>query len=128
MAAGGGVGTGIRYALESTWIASPGQFPWATYAINISGAFLLGALLAALVRRGAATTAARNIRLALGTGLLGGYTTYSTFAVEVLGLGGAGHGVLAGVYALGSLAVGAAAAWAGIALARTFTPSQAGPP
>ena len=79
-------------------------------------------------RRGAATTAARNIRLALGTGLLGGYTTYSTFAVEVLGLGGAGHGVLAGVYALGSLAVGAAAAWAGIALARTFTPSQGGPP
>jgi fluoride exporter len=79
---GGAAGTGARYLL-SGWLlrlAGPG-FPWGTLAVNVLGSFLLGLLMqVALTTELLSPTA----RLALGTGVLGGFTTYSTFNYETL--------------------------------------------
>jgi CrcB protein len=92
--------------------------PWTTLTINVAGSLLLGALLEALARTGADEGWRRSARLTLGTGVLGGFTTYSTFAVEtVQRLTPAAHFVgLA--YAVASVVLGASAAAIGYLLAR----------
>ncbi|MEV6306199.1 CrcB family protein [Actinoplanes sp. NPDC051861] len=97
VSAGGVLGALARYAISAAW---PGT-PWATWAINVSGCFLIGALYTLVDRR--------IPRLFLGTGVLGGYTTFSTATVQVPE---AGLGYLAATL-IGSLL----AAWAGSALA-----------
>ncbi|MEP7009859.1 MAG: fluoride efflux transporter CrcB [Acidobacteriota bacterium] len=77
---GGAVGTAARYLL-SGWIlrtAGPG-FPWGTLAVNTIGSFLLGLLMAV-----GSTSLSPTLRLALTTGVMGGFTTYSTFNYETL--------------------------------------------
>lgn len=119
---GGALGTAIRAALEAAFPAQPGGWPWATFLINVSGAFVLGLLLETLSRRGPDAGARQLVRLGLGTGVMGGYTTYSTFAVETVRLIGTGA-VLAGFgYAVGSVVLGLAAALAGSRLAARLTP------
>ncbi len=113
---GGAFGTAVRAALESAFPAQPGGWPWITFAINVSGSFLLGLLLETLSRRGPDAGLRRYLRLGVGTGVMGGYTTYSTFAVEtvrLLGLGGAATFLGIG-YALGSVVLGLLAAFAGM--------------
>lgn len=80
---GGALGTLARYEIEATWPAGEG-IPWATLSINCSGAFLLGVLVSVVIARvaGSGHPLAPLVRPALGTGLLGGYTTFSTFMVE----------------------------------------------
>ncbi len=109
---GGSVGTAVRNLIETAFRTPPGQFPWATFVINVTGAFLLGALVEVLVL--AAPGRRRALQLTFGTGLLGGYTTYSTFVLETLGLGGAGMAGAASAvaYAAASLVAGFAAALA----------------
>jgi CrcB protein len=120
--AGGVVGTAVRAALETAFPAQPGGWPWATFAINVTGAFLLGLLLETLARRGPDAGARQLLRLGLGTGVMGGYTTYSTFAVETVRLLGAGA-VLSGLgYALGTVLLGLAAALAGGRMAARLSP------
>lgn len=110
--AGGTVGTLVRAVAEDAFGAHAGEWPWTTFAINVLGSFLLGLLVAVLTRVGDES----RVRLALGTGLLGGFTTYSTFVVEVDQLLRDGHlGVGAG-YALGSVLLGVTAAAAGVLL------------
>jgi fluoride exporter len=113
---GGAIGTAARAALESAFPAQPGGWPWTTFAINVTGSFLLGLLLETLSRRGPDAGLRRYLRLGLGTGVMGGYTTYSTFAVETVRLLGLGGGaVVVGLgYALGSVVLGLAAAFAGM--------------
>ena len=118
VAAGGAVGTTLRFALETTFGAGPGQFPWATFGINVSGALVLGALLEALSLVTLDGGRRRALQLTLGTGLLGGYTTYSTFVLETVALGGGGDLTLAAIYAGASLLTGFLAAWAAMALVR----------
>ena len=97
VAAGGCAGTLVRAALERAWPAAPGHLPTTTLAINLVGA------------------------LALGTGVLGGLTTHSTFILEshrLLASGGAaGHAALGAAYLVGSMAVGLTAAGLGLWLA-----------
>ncbi|WP_367948571.1 CrcB family protein [Rathayibacter sp. VKM Ac-2857] len=90
VAAGGTVGTAARSA---TVLALPplGTVPVATIAVNLVGAFLLGLLLAGLARRGPDTGGRRTLRLLLGTGVLGGFTTYSTFSLDTVALLEAGR-------------------------------------
>lgn len=76
------MGTLIRAALSAVFPHEVGTWPWATFTINLVGAFVLSFLLEALGRRGPDTGVRRLIRLGAGTGVLGGFTTYSTFAVE----------------------------------------------
>ncbi|WP_313409865.1 CrcB family protein [Aeromicrobium sp.] len=109
---GGAAGTLIRALLEESFGAGPGEWPWATFAINVGGSFLLGLLVAVVTRWGGDP----RVRLALGTGLLGGFTTYSTFVVEVDQLLRAGHVGLGAGYALGSVLLGVAASAAGLLL------------
>ncbi len=115
---GGSIGTGIRAGLSSAFPHGPGEWPWATFGINLTGALLLGILLEVLAGTGPDRGWRRVVRLGLGTGVLGGFTTYSTFAVETVELLRAGAW-LAGIgYALGSVLVGLVAAWSGVLLAR----------
>lgn len=114
VAIGGTVGTALR-ALLTIAIPPQGQFPVAIFGINVLGAFLLGALLESLARRGPDMGGRRALRLLLGTGVLGGFTTYSALATDAMLLVGDSVGT-ALLYALGTIVLGAVATWAGIAL------------
>ena len=123
---GGTLGTACRYligqamssrpaATASRW---PAGFPLSTFAINICGAFLLGVLLELLSHAGLDRGWRRMIRLLVGTGFLGGFTTYSALATDTVGLIHAGHLAEAAGFALGTALVGLAACFAGVLLAR----------
>lgn len=115
VAAGGCAGTLVRAALERAWPASPGHLPVTTLALNVVGALALGLLLGALGE------GRPRLRLALGTGVLGGLTTHSTFILEshrLLTSGGdGGHPVLGAAYLVGSMVAGLVAAGLGLRLA-----------
>lgn len=116
--AGGSVGTLIRAVIEGAWPAD--GWPWATFAINVTGSFVLGVLLTALARSGDDVGWRRMARLGAGTGLIGGYTTYSTYVLEGDLLVSSGQTVLAIAYFVTSIVLGAFAALGGILLARRF--------
>ncbi len=113
--AGGAIGTCIRYLL-STVVPMWNGLPVATFAINVTGAFLLGWLLETLSRGGPDQGARRAIRLFVGTGILGGYTTYSSFVVDTDGLIASAQLGNSIFYGLATVLVGAAASTAGILL------------
>lgn len=117
MLAGGGIGSVIRYAVTFgiTQRLGPG-FPWWTFIINITGSFVIG-----IVAEGVQTRAfggAPLLRVFLMTGVLGGYTTFSTFSLDAWQLINERVALLAFAYAAGSVILGIAAAFAGIALVR----------
>lgn len=113
---GGAAGTGARYLLSGWLLAALGMaFPYGTLAANLIGSFLLGAIMhVALTTNWIAPT----LRLALTTGIMGGFTTYSTFNYETLQyLRQEAWGLVA--WNLGANVVGClAAGMAGLALAR----------
>ncbi len=121
IAAGGAAGTAVRAVLERAVPAHPGQWPWTTFSINLTGAFILGLLLELLVRSGPDSGWRRRVRLSVGTGVLGGYTTYSTFAVEVGHLATGPLPLLGPMYAVTSVVLGVLAAAAGIASGARLT-------
>ena len=114
--AGGLVGTALRYLLGVGSPTAAGAWPAVTLGINLVGAFALGLLLEALTRVGPDVGARRIVRLGVGTGLLGSFTTYSTLALDVVHQIEAGHVGAAAAYAAVSLLGGLAAAGAGVAL------------
>lgn len=116
VALGGMVGTASREVL-SIIVPSVWGIPVIILLINIVGAFALGALLEALARRGADEGRRRSLRLLLCTGVLGGFTTYSALATDTSELLADGRAGAAIGYALATLLVGAAATFAGIAIA-----------
>lgn len=113
--AGGTLGTLARHLL-SLVIPAWGGMPVPTFVINVTGAFLLGWLLRALTHRGPDHGARRAVRLFAGTGFLGGYTTYSAFALDVDGLIASSDVGAAVLYGLATVVVGAAAGFGGLAL------------
>lgn len=113
VAVGGVLGAVTRYGLGMV-IPAPGAWPLPTLIINLSGALALGALLEGLSRRGPDVGNRRVLRLALGTGFLGAYTTYSTLAVDAVHLLNADAVPAAAGYLTASLLGGAAATTAGI--------------
>jgi CrcB protein len=118
VALGGAAGTAARAlvaALLATAGAGPSGWPWATVTVNLSGAFLLGMLLEHLARTGPDDGRLRDVRLLVGTGLLGGYTTYSTLALDTVRLATAGSPGTAVASALVTLVLGVVAAAAGMA-------------
>lgn len=122
VAVGGALGTTARYAV--THLVGTGHLlPWATLVVNVSGAFLLGLLLERLSRAGPETPRRRRVRLGLGTGLLGGFTTYSALALEVHDLVGSAQAAAAIGYGVGSVLAGLAACAAGVALAARGAPA-----
>lgn len=121
IAVGGAVGTSVRAWLETAYAAPAGTWPWATFLINVTGAFLLGFLLEALARTGPDRGWRRLARHGFGTGMMGGFTTYSTFAVETALLAGDGAAWLALGYALATVVLGLTTAWLGFEAARALT-------
>lgn len=116
--AGGAVGTAARAALALAFPTPSAGFPWTTAAINLVGTFLLGLLLGGVGRLGDGSQWARRARLTVGTGLLGGFTTYSTFSVETVRLASGGHAGWALVYAVGSVVMGVCLATAALTWTR----------
>ena len=111
VALGGALGSSARYGLDRLIErSSSAVFPWSTFTINITGCFLIGLISAALVERHHLPA---WIRIGLVVGVVGGYTTFSTFAQETLDLGEFHHVVVATAYVAASIAVGIAAAYAG---------------
>lgn len=115
--AGGVLGTPARYALSVALPTRAGAWPAGTFTANLLGAFLLGALLEALARRGQDSGGRLLLRLALGTGFLGAFTTYSTLAVEIDLLVRAHRPALAVAYAGATVLGGLVATTGGISLA-----------
>lgn len=113
---GGTLGTTLRASFEEAAPPVPGALPWTTLTINVCGAFALGLLLEILVRTGEDSGWRRTARLGLGTGVLGGFTTYSTFALEVATRLSPGAALVGLGYAASSVVLGAAAAALGIRL------------
>jgi CrcB protein len=121
---GGAAGAGLRYEVGRWTMRSFGPgFPWATLAVNLAGGLLIG-LLAALMHGEGMT--ARPGWLLLGTGLLGGFTTFSAFSLDMFLMIQTGAAASAAAYALvsvlGALALVFAGWWLGSALAGAGAP------
>ncbi|HEY9293904.1 MAG TPA: CrcB family protein [Microlunatus sp.] len=110
---GGAIGTSARFLITELSTPRLSQ-PAATMIINVVGSLLLGFLLEALACRGPDVGSRRLLRLLLGTGVLGGFTTYSTFALDVQGYLQHGQSMLAVGYGLGSVLLGLLAAGIGV--------------
>ena len=117
---GGVVGTALRYVIEQRLPHDAAGWPWATFSINLGGAFVLGALLEGLARLGPDSGWRQRTRLVAGTGFCGAFTTYSTFALEVVLLGRDGHAGVAIGYGVGSVVGGVLTAWCGIVVAASI--------
>ncbi len=115
VAAGGFVGTLGRYEVAIAWPAGAGHFPAAIFVINTSGAFLIGLLITVIAERIRPTRFLRPFAI---TGVLGGWTTMSTFAVGVDTLVRSGDVATAGGYLAATLVAGVTGVTAGIALGR----------
>lgn len=118
VALGGGLGALARYGLSLGMPHRAGEFPWATFATNVTGCVLIGALMVLLTE----TTAPphRLVRPFLGVGVLGGFTTFSTYAVEVQQLLGTGHPWVAAAYLTGTVTGALAAVQVGIVTVRVI--------
>jgi fluoride exporter len=114
IAVGGGLGSAARYALSAALPAGHG-FPWAIFAVNVSGSFALGVLMVYLLE---IWPPRRFLRPFLAVGLIGGYTTFSTYAGGVVTLLTGGAPAVAGAYAVGSIVAALLAVWCGVYAAR----------
>jgi CrcB protein len=118
VALGGAVGAVARYSLDRLIERrSFAVFPWSTFTINVTGCLLIGVVIAALVDR---HDTPAWLRIGLVVGVLGGYTTFSTFAQETLGLLEEGASATALLYAFGSVGVGVLAVYAGTLIGRAL--------
>ena len=115
VALGGALGSMLRYLVGEALRRAPGAeaFPWGTMVINVVGSFALGWFL----KWAAATDASPSVRAFVAVGLCGGFTTFSTFAIEHLTLLQAGHPTRAALQAILSLAGAVLAASLGYGLA-----------
>lgn len=109
-----GLGAVLRYVVDQVvQHRTAGEFPLGTLVINVSGSLLLGLVTGLALHQGLSSTTA----LLVGTGFAGGYTTLSTWAWESLALAEVGSMPLMALNVVGSLALGLAAAAAGLGLA-----------
>lgn len=117
VALGGALGASTRYLL-GMWIQTRvgSDFPWGTFIINITGSFLIGFVLG-LVNAG---TLSAEARLFLAVGVLGGYTTFSSFSYETLKLLADGNIQAFLFNAIGQLVAGLLAVYLGIVLSRSL--------
>lgn len=112
---GGALGAVARYGLTVALPTAPDQWPWATFVTNLTGCLAIGALMVIVVEL---TAPHRLVRPFLGPGLLGGFTTFSTYALETRTLVADGHPGMAAGYVVASLALGLLAVWLGARLVR----------
>ncbi|MDV6226890.1 fluoride efflux transporter CrcB [Nitratireductor aquimarinus] len=118
VAIGGAVGASLRHLTGLAAMRLLGlDFPWGTLTVNLVGSFVMGAFIEWLARR---TGASPELRLFMATGLLGGFTTFSAFSLDVAVLWERGEGLVAASYVLVSVCGAIAALFAGLWLVRHF--------
>ncbi len=118
VAAGGAIGAASRhlFGLAALRLVGP-TFPWGTLGVNIVGSFLMGVLIEFLARR---TGISPEVRLFVATGILGGFTTFSAFSLDVAVLWERGAHAAAAGYVAASIAGAIAALFAGLMIVRSF--------
>ncbi len=112
VALGGALGSMARYATGiyvGRWLGT--AFPWSTLLINILGSFLIGAFAESFALR---WDVSQSMRVFLIVGICGGYTTFSTFSLDIVTLLNRGEALAAGAYIVASVALGLAALYAGL--------------
>lgn len=114
---GGMVGALARYGTGVAFPASPTGFPWATFGVNVTGCLLIGVLMVLVTD---VWSGRRLVRPFLGVGVLGGFTTFSTYVVDVQRLVSAGAAGTALVYLAGTVLAAVAAVYAGITATRVL--------
>ena len=122
VAFGGALGAWLRYLVGLAWLrgigpVAAGAFPWATLSVNLVGSFAMGLLAGVLARHG---QGGEEARLLVGVGVLGGFTTFSAFSLELVGLAQRGALGTAALYGFASLLGGMVGLIAGLALTRTL--------
>jgi CrcB protein len=115
VALGGATGSCLRYLTGRLVMGVSTGWPWGTFAVNLAGGVAMG-LLAGLIGR--ASDGGEPVRLLLGVGLLGGFTTFSAFSLETYNMLVRGESGLAAAYVLLSVVGGVGGVWAGVMLGR----------
>lgn len=115
IAVGGALGALARHGAGLALPTAPGSFALATFLVNVVGCLLIGVLIVVVTE---VTTAHPLVRPFLATGVLGGFTTFSTYATDAHELAAAGRPFTAAGYVVGTLVAAVAATWLGIGLAR----------
>jgi CrcB protein len=113
VAAGGVLGSLGRYAVGLVLPHLAGDFAWATFLVNVTGSLAMGVLVVWVLSMASPHPWLRPF---LGVGVLGGWTTFSSYALDIHAMGQAGQGVIAAAYLVGSLVVGLVAVGLGISL------------
>lgn len=122
VALGGAIGSALRYQ-SGRWITqwlgpqAVTTFPWATLAVNAAGSLLMGVLAGWLARHG---EGGDQFRLLLGVGLLGGFTTFSAFSLELVLMIERGQYLFAALYLILSVALGVTGLVFGLTMMRLF--------
>lgn len=111
---GAGIGGVLRYGVNLLGARLGPSFPWATLTVNVVGSLAMGFVMGALLKRGGN----EPLRLFLATGVLGGFTTFSAFSLDVAYLIERGAFATAIAYLVGSVALSIGALYIGLALAR----------
>ncbi|WP_425582677.1 fluoride efflux transporter FluC [Streptomyces thermolineatus] len=124
VAAGGALGAAARHGAALLWPVPAGAFPWSTLGVNAVGSGLIGVLMVLVAERGAGHPLVRPF---LGTGVLGGFTTFSAYAADVAGLLTRGDAAAALGYAAATLAAALGAVWAAAAATRRLVRRTAPP-
>ncbi|MFC9582661.1 CrcB family protein [Streptomyces yangpuensis] len=117
VAVGGALGASARYGISLLWPAAPGAFPWATLWINASGCALIGVLMV-LISEGGRTAPHPLLRPFAGVGVLGGFTTFSTYAMDFSRLLDEGEARSALAYAGLTVVAALGAVWAAASVTR----------
>lgn len=112
---GGVLGTWLRWGVVTALPVTSGSFPTATFIVNMVGAACIGVVVAALVEGRRSRPVATSF---VGTGILGGLTTFSAFSVETVELVRVDHVPVAALYVIASITGGVALAWTGLLLTR----------
>ncbi|QHC28127.1 fluoride efflux transporter CrcB [Streptomyces sp. HF10] len=115
VAAGGALGACARYGLSLAWTTAPDGFPWATFWTNLIGCAVMGVFMVFITEVWAAH---RLVRPFFGTGVLGGFTTFSTYTVDIRRLVEAGRPGIGLVYLVATPCAALAAVWLASATAR----------
>ena len=114
---GGAIGAGFRFHISSVALRNLGPgFPWGTWIVNLMGGLLMGVLVSALTK----ITPGEPLRLFLAVGVLGGFTTFSAFSLEMVLMLQRGDHVMAAAYAVSSVVGAVVLLIVGLQLGRVF--------